>query len=353
MYSQAQFISPGGAAVVGQVDYSLGDIPADRLAQLNVEGANGSRLIADEILGGALTNIFANVRAESSTYEYSAIVSSDSSADSLADFNAQGSMSRELVGGFTTGEEETSWFFVEENGVSATYSYELETRPESIAGVQALLDERGANGLVWKAFLRFRDSGGGLESTYLFMRDSTRTGSYSYMVEGMEEERADGLAQFNARGAAGFGYIGGDFLEGGFFNIFANYSDDSEVFAYEFENVVLPRVGFLAQVNAQANRGGVFRGVFAFSSQIDQVNLYERSSAGVVTSSGEITLSSAGVVGFVPAASGTFQLETSLSDLSSWVPLQAAQSGTAGSEITWDTGVPVVGTSRFFRVVTP
>jgi uncharacterized protein (TIGR03437 family) len=195
--------------------YSYRLAAADTLAQMNELGVQGFAFYIP-LTGGSL---YVKDSSHDGTYSYRQLPSSSSADDTQAQMNAQGAQGFEFYAPFTGGN-----IYVKDSAYNESYGYALPLAPSSAADTLTQLNAQGAQGFALLsrfAFIAQLFLSGGVRN--ILVKDSSRSGTYSFAMLPEQSSAAANLAQFNERGAQGFQYLLTLFFGGGSQNIYMKF----------------------------------------------------------------------------------------------------------------------------------
>ena len=358
---QAGFLGPEGETAAVSPVYATDDAPDSIPALLSIMDAQGAQgfqfgglTTLDNPSDSRRTTIFVNDRADSDTYRYESGPNDTLPADFLNELNIRGAAGLEYLLNFNASVGGASVNLYERRiGSTVTFEYRLIESPTTLSDFLSLLGTQGAEGYEWLGIRALRDSAGGLVRSQLFIRRSTDTATYTYRSEPASLDAADSVARFNAQGSEGFRWIASTFVPGtnASNDIFVNSTTRPSTFSYDIVNAEISRSGFEAQANAEGDLGNYYKvfSQFSINGVIGGATIFVDEQMSF-TSAGGIDIAADGTVTFVPLESGSFQLQTS-TDLRAYTNSGAAQTGTALTPITFNTGAPVAGSRQFYRVI--
>lgn len=150
----------------------------------------------------------------------------------------------------------------------------------------AQMNQQGALGYLYKGDAGF-GSGAGMEFRSMFVRDTTRTTTYTYERQPATAPMPKGtlLTQLNAQGARGFRFMAMLTTNAGgeYFNLYTKSSAETGTYAYTFVDVASPfgtanGAALKAQLNAKGATGAMFLSAFVVDNFNTGVQIYEKSS---------------------------------------------------------------------------
>lgn len=211
------FLSPlGSGASVGHVYVKNGDAtyvyelkapPADAsafLSQANEAGSRGFRWVGAMGVGGTTTVMMYRKDSDvDATYTYRTDASATDKDAFLAQVNAQGAAGYfNTAPGYVFGGANTAVFEKSSAG-GATYAYELGDTAADTSGALAQFEEKGARGFRY----RFPYIFGGFTGS-VFVKDLSQSSTFNYQALTEEATLDAEIAQSNAVGANGYGFVG-------------------------------------------------------------------------------------------------------------------------------------------------
>lgn len=227
------------------------------LAQANAQGARGFRFLSGMGFGDPanLTVSHVFVKDLPTTYAFEARSTATSAAELQDQLNAQGARGFRWAGPYTAG---SSFFelYRQEPGSATNYSYTVVPAVASTAEFLVEANGLGASGYYLTGPAYFV----GPESRRIYERASSGSGTYVY--EALDEPgSADGfLAQLNAQGARGFRLRSALIFSEGTRLVYEKDSAQSAQFAYHALNPSDSSAAFVAQANAEGERGATLAG---------------------------------------------------------------------------------------------
>lgn len=182
---------------------------ADLQAQLSAEGARGYRYGGPETRGA----IYRKDNGSASTFGYRvlAVADNETTAQYIAQVNAQGAEGYYLPGASLVAGSGTVRAFQKDSQGSATYVAEALAEPSTEAGFIAQLQAQGARGFRFKTSYSF-----GAQGTFLlYDKDTSQSATFVYSTLETSADSAAFVTQANAQGQQGIALIGDYGLPGG------------------------------------------------------------------------------------------------------------------------------------------
>jgi FG-GAP-like repeat len=215
-----------------------------------------------------------------------------------------------------------------------TYTYKALPRAANATALVALANTEGAQGYFYFGDNIFSPGTPQEEAISLFVKDGSNA-TYTFKKTVRTTDEMSFLAQANAEGVLGFAYAGDQSDVAGFASLYARVDGTTARYSYETRPRQESSTTFVAQANAQGNRGFLFRGNQIWDSVISAI--YVKSSAAPYRYTFETPLRASSTGGFVTQANaeGTRGFVYSGDDIfSSTSPqafsLYAAAGGVAG-----------------------
>lgn len=180
--------------------------PADATAlaaQLEAQGARGFAWVGAYSVGGETSFIYQKQDASTTTFSYRLLPAQAGGADYLAQANAQGAEGflgftpSYLIGGAAVA------IYGKASGSSATFAYELLESPAADDAFMAALNGAGARGFRLRTPYFFTEG-----IRLVVARDLSQPTTFSFFGLAPAGSAAAFLAQANAEGAKGNGYMG-------------------------------------------------------------------------------------------------------------------------------------------------
>jgi hypothetical protein len=200
------YVKNGDATYV----YELKTPPADAgafLSQANEAGSRGLRWVGAMSVGGTAPTTVMMYRKDSdvdATYTYRTEASATDKDAFLSQVNAQGAAGYfNTAPGYFFGGVNTAVFEKSSAG-GATYAYELGDTTTDTNGALAQFEEKGARGFRY----RFPYLLGGGFSGSVFVKDLSQSSTFNYQALSDEATLDADIAQSNAVGANGYGFVG-------------------------------------------------------------------------------------------------------------------------------------------------
>lgn len=180
--------------------------PADAAAlaaQLEAQGARGFAWVGAYSVGGEISYIYQKQDASTTTFSYRVLPAQSAGADYLAQTNAQGAEGffgftpSYLIGGAAVA------IYGKASGSAATFAYELLESPTADDAFMATLNSAGGRGFRLRTPYFFTEG-----ARLVMVRDVSQSATFSFFGLAPAGNAAAFVAQANAEGAKGNGYLG-------------------------------------------------------------------------------------------------------------------------------------------------
>ena len=260
--------SSGAAAGVVYESAPNPTSPADLLAQLNTQGANGYAWVNPIALPGDAGAEFAlYAKAATATYTYEVLAMPGTLSDTLTQANAEGArgfarVSPVMAGLSSGGIPNEVIIYRHTVGSSAVYTYESLTPPTTDADFLAQANAEGARGFFFNSVAA---EPGPLTAAF-YGKDSSSTAIYAYTTQPLNGSSEAFLAQANAQGALGYLFFSAYFFNGQTSTIYVKDTTQSARFVVSDQPAVTHTSDYVSQANAQGNNGLRLTGELQFGS---------------------------------------------------------------------------------------
>jgi len=217
----------------------------------------------------------------SMSYQYETQATPASAAAALAAYNAKAAAGFAFAGPLFSLAGSLDLFIKPTPAAAFSYAkVALDASTQTRAGYLAMLDAQGANGFAYKGSIVF-----GSSSHVFFVKDTTRTATYTYLTDPLCTDKTSCEMLFNQRGAAGYTFIA---------SVVPNLLDataSSHIFqktgmatySYSMAAMLSERQALSAEMNTRGAKGDIWRGPYVTGGA--QFTLYEKAS----TTTGPIT----------------------------------------------------------------
>jgi uncharacterized protein (TIGR03437 family) len=330
--------------------YVLGPLSAsDSVAEFNRMGAQGYAFYIETTVGGG-NYIYVKDSTQTGTYAYTARPQPATAADTLAQMNAMGaqgySFYREIPisGG-------PGYLYVKDASHSGNFNYTIMPTPSTSSETLARMNAMGAQGYAYYMPTRFGD---------LYVKDSARAVTYSYAFGPFTSSFADTLAQMNGFGAQGYALLAnfGFVSQNSFGNIYVKDSSRSGTYTFALAPFPASAAGGLQQLNAMGAAGAAYMTEYWVSPggiHFVYMGFREGGACAYALSPGSQSFSATGgsATATVSAPSGC--IWSAGSDVT-WLKIDSGQNGSGNGTVgfsaaanngaTARTGAIVIGNQR-------
>jgi hypothetical protein len=254
--------------------------PADAaglLSDLNAEGAKGYMFLSPLASGGSSAYVY--VKTGDATYVYETKTPVASAADFLSQANEAGSRGFRWVGALSTGGASTVMVYRKDSDAAgATYTYHTEAAASDKDSFLAQVNAQGAAGY----FNTAAAYGFGGDIVAVFEKSSAGNSTYAYEVGADAADTIGALAQFDEKGARGFRYRY-PYLLGGFSgSVFVKDLSQSSTFTYQALTEGATLDADIAQSNAVGADGYGFVGPLIVGSESRNYYYKPSNCTGIV-----------------------------------------------------------------------
>jgi PKD repeat protein len=331
--------------------YVLGPLSAsDSVAEFNRMGAQGYAFYIETTVGGG-NYIYVKDSTRTGTYAYSARPQPATAADTLAQMNAMGaqgySFYREIPisGG-------PGYLYVKDASHSGNFNYTIMPTPSTSSETLARMNAMGAQGYAYYMPTRFGD---------LYVKDSARAVTYSYAFGPFTSSFADTLAQMNGFGAQGYALLAnsGFVSQNSFGNIYVKDSSRSGTYTFALAPFPASAAGGLQQLNAMGAAGAAYMTEYWVSPggiHFVYMGFREGGACAYALSHANQSFGASGGSGTINVSSPAGCLWSAVSEVG-WITVSTGQSGggngavgftvAANNGASQRSGVILVGGQRF------
>lgn len=226
----------------------------DLISQANTEGAKGFFYSGGNLFSDGIRAIYIRDASQSSKYVYEALSWAVSSTDLISQANIEGAKGFFYTGGnqFSDG---IKAIYVTDTSQSSKYVYETMLWETSSANLIAQANAEGAKGFFYTGGNQFSD---GIKAIYV--RDTSHSGRYIFKALPKAASSADLIAQANAEGANGFLYVGDSGFTDGIKSIYVTDTSQSDQYTLKAMPQVASSADLIAQASAEGANGFLYTG---------------------------------------------------------------------------------------------